>query len=47
MSNIAPIIAGMFALWAYWQFRWVDPRSCVQCGGTGKHRRNCPFDKDA
>lgn len=40
------LIAVLAALYFLWRLYQVDSRVCVQCGGRGKHRRDCPFKKD-
>jgi hypothetical protein len=33
----------LFALFVFYQlYKLGTDRSCVQCGGKGKHRDNCP-----
>jgi hypothetical protein len=43
--ELAVIVAGLFMLVAIHQFHQTSC-VCVECGGRGGHRRDCPTQKD-
>ena len=45
-NTLALTIAGLISLAMLWSFEKHEA-FCVQCRGKGKHRKDCPFDKDA
>lgn len=43
--TVAQSLAFLVSLAALWFF-FQEQRTCLQCGGSGAHRRDCPLAKD-
>jgi hypothetical protein len=44
-TAVPQTLACLLSLAALWYF-FQDQRTCLQCGGSGAHRRDCPLAKD-
>ncbi|MDX6408320.1 MAG: hypothetical protein QOE13_1391 [Gaiellaceae bacterium] len=42
MAQSLAFFVSLALLWSFFQNRQI----CVQCGGNGAHRRDCPLKKD-